>query len=212
MVWPGSLLYRIIQVNMLRLFLLFPALLMAQDSAHWGVQGDYFVGTVPEGLVEQIDDLPEVPTIDAKGYNAGIVRFKANGAPSWSIEFSRTQMNFFGGREVSGVRGEITGNALLRGGMVTKFWNFFSNRYVSAGIATGAGAAQAEGSYLRYAVTPGAPVIIGESDTFDRIVPIFQAVAQVDIRPVRWISLSPFYGMRNGALGGGGAIRIHFTR
>jgi hypothetical protein len=100
---------------------------------------------------------------------------------------------------------------MARGAIYTKFLNFFSNRYVSGGLATGIGIGHVEASYIRYQVPPGPAVITG-GDSTDRVVPLFQAVAQVDIRPVRWISLSPFYGLRNGTLGGGAAIRIHFTK
>lgn len=189
----------------------FCPLAAAQDQPHWGVQGDYFEGSVPRSLVEQIEDLPEIPDIDAKAYHAGLVRFRAGGAPSWVVEFSRTQMTLAGGRTIAGFRQEVRGNATVRGAMVTKYWNFFSARYVSGGLATGVGAAQLEASYYRYQAPPG-PSVILDRESVDRIVPVFQALAQLDIRPVRWISLSPFYGLRNGALGAGGAIRIHFTR
>jgi hypothetical protein len=193
------------------LFLSVPILVTAQTSAHWGIQGDYFEGAVPSAIVEKFEDLPEQPDIDAKSYNTGLVRFHANGSPSWALEFSRTQMTLAGGLNTGPVRQELRANATLRGAMITKYLNFFSNRYFSGGLAFGAGAAQLDSSYYRYQTPPG-PSVFTEQDTVQRAVPLSQALAQVDIRPVRWISLSPFYGIRNGALGAGGAIRIHFTR
>jgi hypothetical protein len=183
----------------------------AQNSPHWGVQGDYFTGAIPRAIVEKIEDLPEQPDIDAKSYNTGLVRFHANGSPSWALEFSRTQMTLAGGLATGPVRQELRANATMRGAMITKYLNFLSRRFISAGLAFGGGAAQLDASYYRYQVPPGPSVII-EQDTVQHAVPIFQAIAQVDIRPVRWISLSPSYGLRNGALGAGMAIRIHFTR
>jgi hypothetical protein len=195
------------------LFLLsVPAALLAQDAAHWGVQTDYFKGAVPRGIVERIKDLPEQPDIDAKGYNTGLVRFHANGSPSWAIEFSRTQMTLNGGAVVNGTRQELRADATVRGAMITKYTNFFSNKYVSGGLAFGGGGARVDASYLRYQVSRLGSPVVAQAETTQLLVPVFQAIAQVDIRPVRWISISPFYGLRNGALGAGGAIRIHFTR
>jgi len=193
------------------LLLTLPVALLAQDSAHWGVQGDYFKGSVPSVIVEQIKDLPEVPDIDAKIYNAGLVRFHANGSPSWALEFTRTNMSLSGGLNTGPMRQELRGNADVRAAMITKYLNFYSNRYFSAGLAFGGGAGQVEAHYYRYQVPPG-PSVFTDQDSVDRWVPVFQGLAQVDIRPVRWVSISPFYGMRNGSLGAGAALRIHFTR
>jgi hypothetical protein len=193
------------------LLLALPAALAAQTAPHWGIQGDYFEGAVPKALIDKIKDLPERPDIDAKAYNAGVVRFHANGSPSWALEFSRTQMTLNGGLTIGTVRQELRGTATVRGAMITKYANFYSSRYVSFGLAFGGGAGQVDADYYRYLVPPG-PGVILERESTQRVVPVFQALAQVDIRPVRWISLSPFYGVRNGTLGAGGAIRIHFTR
>jgi hypothetical protein len=193
------------------LILVIPASLVAQDAAHWGIQGDYFVGAVPRGIVERINDLPEQPDIDAQAYNTGLVRFHANGSPNWTVEFSQTRMTLSGGLTTGPFRQELRASAMVRGAMFTKYLNFFSNRHISAGLASGGGIAQVDASYYRYQVPPG-PLLITDRDSIQRVVPIFQAVAQLDVRPVRWISLSPFYGLRNGALGAGGTIRIHFTR
>ena len=72
--------------------------LHAQDDPHWGVQGDYYVGQVPEQVVELLNDLVEKPAIDTKAYSAGIVRFHENGSPSWAVEFSKTQLTIEGSR------------------------------------------------------------------------------------------------------------------
>jgi hypothetical protein len=198
-------------MSRLLLLLAIPATLAAQNAAHWGVQGDYFQGSVPRAIVDKIKDLPERPAIDAKSNNVGLVRFHEDGSPSWSLEFSRTQITLAGGLATGPVRQELRATAVVRGAMITKYLNFFSSRYVSGGLAFGGGAAQADASYYRYQVPPGSSVIT-ERDTTQLAVPVFQALAQLDIRPVRWISLSPFYGIRNGSLGAGGAIRIHLTR
>jgi hypothetical protein len=194
----------------LLLSLLLPPTAVAQDGAHWGIQGDYFTGEVPRGIVELFDDdLPEIPKIEGKGYSTGAVRFHANGSPNWSVEYTRTQFSMSGARTISGFTQQIIGNGDIRGGMVTKFWNFLNTRFVSAGIATGGGVAQTQVRYVRYQTPPG---VFYDATNKDWITPTFQALVQADVRPVRWVSLSPFYGMRNGVLGFGGAVRIHFTR
>lgn len=195
----------------LSLLLLCPAILAAQGGPHWGIQGDYFKGQVPDSIVERFEDLVEQPGIDARIYNAGLVRFDPNGSPSWAIEFTKSQITLEGRRVIGPTTQEIRGNGNIRGVMATRYLNFMSRRYFSFGLGFGGGIGKLEASYYRYQVPPGASVII-DRENVDYTVPTFQAIAQVDIRPVRWISLSPFYGMRNGALGGGGAVRIHFTR
>ncbi len=195
------------QTRHLLLFLL-PLLGLAQD-AHWGVQGDYFAGGIPTGIVELFNALPEVPTISGKGYTAGLVRFNPDGSPNWSVDYNRTQLSLNGSRTVGGFSQQITGNGDIRGGMITKYLNFLHTRFVSAGIATGGGIAQTQVRYVRYQTPPG---VFYDLTNKDWITPLFQAMLQADVRPIRWVSLSPFYGIRNGVLGFGGAVRIHFTR
>jgi hypothetical protein len=191
--------------------LLLAPIAAAQDEAHWGAQGDYFRGAVPGFIVDQIEDLPERPQIDGEGFNTGLVRFHGDGSPNWAVDFSKIDLTLAGGMTTGPVRQEVRGNGTARGAIFTKFLNFFSTRYISGGVATGIGLGNLEASYIRYQVPPGSSIITG-GDSIDRVVPLFQATVQADFRPVRWISLSPFYGLRNGTLGGGGAIRIHFTR
>ena len=197
-------------MRLLRL-LLFPAILAAQSGPHWGVQGDFFNGQVPDAIVDQFKDLREKPDIEAKIYNAGLVRFDQNGSPSWALEFTRSRITLDGSLVTGPVTQHVTGSGNLRGVMATKYLNFMSRRYFSFGLGFGGGVGQLEASYYRYVSPPG-PSVIFDRENVDYTVPTFQAIAQVDIRPVRWISLSPFYGMRNGTIGGGGAVRIHFTR
>jgi hypothetical protein len=193
----------------LLLFCALPPITLAQ-SPHWGAQGDYFSGNVPEAIVELFDALPEVPKIEGKGYSAGAVRFHEDGSPSWAVEYSRTQLSLNGSRiTINGFSQQINGNGDIRGGMITKYLNFLHTRFVSAGIATGGGIAQTNVRYVRYQTPPGA---FYDQTNKDWITPTFQIMAQADVRPIRWVSLSPFYGMRNGVLGFGGSVRIHFTR
>ena len=190
----------------------FCSIALSQGGPHWGVQGSFTEGEVPEFIVERFQDLTdENPAIRAQTYNVGGVRFHADGSPSWAVEFTRSRVNLEGSLQTGPFTQELRGSGSLRGVMATKYINFFSRRMFSAGLAFGGGIGKLEASYYRYVVPPG-PVIIFDREEIDYVVPTFQAVAQADFRPVRWISLSPFYGMRNGALGVGGALRIHFTK
>lgn len=197
------------EMRALWLILLMPATLCAQD-AHWGVEADSFAGAVPKGIVKLLSELPEEPEIYAQAYNVGLTRFRSDGAPSWTVAFSRTRMRLEGELQTGPTRQVLRGNALVLGAMVTRYLNFFSRSRISGGLAFGGGIGQLDASYYRYMSPPGPSVII-EKDSTQRIVPVFQTVLQADIRPARWISLSPFYGLRNGALGAGVAVRIHFT-
>lgn len=192
-------------------FALFLASAGRAQEAHWGLQGDYFTGQVPSSIVEQIEDLIETPDIDGKLFDAGLVRFHQDGSPNFAFEYTSTRVTLDGSLQTSLVQQELRGSGTLRGVMATKFANFFSRPKVSFGLAFGGGVGKLEANYYRYTVPPG-PSVIFDREEVDYVVPTFQAIAQVDVRPVRWVSLSPFYGMRNGVLGWGGAIRIHFTR
>src|SRR5262245_6039108 len=139
-------------MSRLVLFLVCALSLSAQNGPHWGIQADYSVGVVPDFIVDQFNDLVEKPQIDAKTYNAGIVRFHGNGSPSWAIEFTKTQLNLEGSLQTGPVRQELRGNGWIRGAMATKYTNFFSNRYFSAGLAFGGGVGKLEANYYRFVV------------------------------------------------------------
>jgi hypothetical protein len=54
--------------------------------------------------------------------------------------------------------------------------------------------------------------VFQETNTYNYDAPAFQILGEVDVRPIRQLSLSPYYGVRDGMLVLGGAVRIHFTR
>jgi hypothetical protein len=191
---------------------------VAQDSAHWGIQGNYYRGDLPSIVVDKLSTLVEKPDITSKDWDAGVTRFHADGSPSWSVEYMKMQLSGQGSKSLldpirSVVIGsqEIRGSGTIRGVMATKYVNFFSRKYISAGLAFGGGVGKLDANYFRYQVPPGAGVIT-ERKSYDYTIPTFQILAQVDIRPVRWVSLSPFYGLRNGTIGMGGSVRIHFVK
>jgi hypothetical protein len=59
-------------------------------------------------------------------------------------------------------------------------------------------------------ITTGSTLMFQERRSYDAVVPIFEILAQADFRPVRHLSVAPYYGIRSGTLTVGAALRIHF--
>ena len=130
-----------------------------------------------------------------------MIRFKANGPPSFSVQYH--QMD--GDVNANRLSQLASGTGTVRGGMASKHANFFSREKVSGGLIVGGGVGKGE---LDYTTTfnGGFPVRRHE----ERTIPLFEVLASVDIRPVKQISIGPYYGFRNGFLMGGAAGRFHF--
>ena len=175
---------------------------------HWGVQGDIGFGVIPETF-----NIPLQPEITALTWNAGLVHFHATGAPSYSIEYTRLRAAFDTTDYVLPtnpslhVPATVTGSGTLRGVMITKFVNFFVREHVSAGLAFGGGYNKLEAGYDEFLYG-----VLIQRKRYNYDVPAVQVLAQSDIRPIRWLSLGPYFGLRDGFITGGGALRIHFRR
>ena len=89
--------------------------------------------------------------------------------------------------------------------MASKHANFFSREKVSGGLIVGGGVGKGE---LNYNVTFNG--LFPEGRHEERTIPLFEVLASADIRPVKQISIGPYYGFRNGFLMGGAAVRFHF--
>jgi hypothetical protein len=183
----------------------------AQDGAHWGVQADGGYFFVPEFVVEKIETLPEIPSIEGAGYQAGVVRFNARGAPNYAFQYSQIRAGIEGSISDPRGRAGVSGAATLRGLMVTKYWNFFTARRASAGVATGGGIGKLDAWYTRTVSSPTA-IVFFERLEYDYTIPMFEILARADFRVAGRITVGPFYGIRNGMLGGGAAVRIHLFR
>ena len=68
-----------------------------------------------------------------------------------------------------------------------------------------------KGHYLRSVISP-TTLAFGNLKTYQHVAPLFEMLARVDFRPVRHLSLGPFYGLRNGTLAAGIAVRFHLVK
>lgn len=189
--------------------------LQGQDKAHWGVMGSGAKARVPEWLLDfarEAFDFRELDDLKLEGYtfNAGVVRFNANGAPSFALQFSKTQLDITGTRTfvVGSSTRTLDGTGVLNGFMATKYANFYSNEHVSVGIGAGGGVGRLEADSAYTDTTPTSVTV--EREELRRTLPLFEIFARLDIRPAKPVSFGPEFGLRNGAVMIGGAVKIHF--
>ena len=187
------------------------AMLRGQDDgAHWGVQGDGGFFVTPRFIVEEIHTLPEVPSIDGPSVQVGLVRFNSRGAPSYAFQYSQLSADIEGSLSDQRGRASVIGEATMRGFMATKYVNFVTRPRFSAGLGAGAGVGKLEASYTRSVVSPS--FNFSETQRYDYTIPLFEIHGRVDFRVSRYVTVGPYYGIRNGLLGGGGSVRLHFLR
>jgi hypothetical protein len=181
----------------------------AQDATgHWGIQGDIARVSVPKSIVEKIHALPEKPDITGATYNAGVVRFNKSGAPSYALQYSSLRASIEGTQRQGQFQRHVSGSGTMRGFMATKYLNFFTTNHVSGGLALGGGVGELKAHYVRSFVSPST-ISFGAAKQYEHVVPLFEILARVDFRPVRHLTVGPFYGIRNGMLAAGIALRIH---
>jgi hypothetical protein len=193
--------------------LLIAARVYGQDSPrpHWGFQGDIGGISFPKFAVEKVDALPERPSVSGKSYQVGLVRFHANGAPSYALQFSKLDADFSGASQSGSLRQAITGSGTVRGFMATKYANVVAKKHVSGGFAFGGGIGKGEASYTRQFLLNGV-AYAAESNAYNRVIPLFEILARLDVRPVKFLTVGPYYGIRNGTLAAGVAVRLHITK
>ena len=183
----------------------------AQDeAAHWGVQADGGFFVTPRFVVEQIHTLPEIPSIDGPSFQVGLVRFNDRGAPSYAFQYSQLSADIEGSLSDQRGRASVIGDATMRGFMATKYVNFVTRPRFSAGVGVGGGVGKFEASYTRSVSSPA--FTFSETRHYDYTIPLFEILGRVDFRVTRYVTIGPYYGIRNGLLGGGGSLRIHFLK
>jgi hypothetical protein len=178
---------------------------------HWGIQGDVAAMNLPKFAVEQIHALVEKPQISGDTYGVGLVRFNKKGAPAFALQFCSLRVSMNGILQQGLLQGAITGTGIVRGFMATKYVNFVTRKYVSGGLAIGGGLGKLEAGYTRLDIFQGVSRLI-DSGTYNRPVPLFEILGRVDVRPVKYITVGPYYGIRNGTLALGAAVRLHITK
>jgi hypothetical protein len=181
------------------------------SNAHWGAQGDASWASIPQSLIENINTLPEQPKVNGTSFGVGLVRFHASGSPSYALQFSQLDADINGKRQSGTILQEITGAGTVRGFMATKYLNVVTRRHWSGGFALGGGVGKLDASYTRFQTFQGTRRLV-EANSYDYVVPLFEILGRVDVRPFRFLSIGPYYGIRNGTLVAGGAVRFHFVR
>ena len=181
------------------------------EAAHWGAQADGGFFYTPRFVVEKIHSLPEVPSIDGPSVQAGIVRFNARGAPSFAFQYSQLSADLEGSISDPRGRASVAGDATFRGFMATKYLNFFTRDRVAAGVGLGGGIGKLDASYTRTVSSPTA-IVFSDARRYEYTIPLFEIHGRVDFRVNKYVTIGPYYGIRNGMLGGGGCVRIHFLK
>src|SRR5260370_36968291 len=174
----------------------------SQNAAHWGVQADGAFTNVPRFIVDKISVLPERPVITGNTFQVGLVRFHANGAPSYALQYSQLAADLHGSVPQFGGQRQIRGTGNVRGLMATKYVNVVARKKVSGGFAFGAGIGKGEASYTRTEAFQGLTSPI-ESKAYNRAIPLFEILGRVDLRPIKYLTIGPYYGIRDGMFAGG---------
>jgi hypothetical protein len=184
-----------------------------QDTpkAHWGVQGDFSYVNVPRVAVEHINALPEHPDITGSSFQVGLVHFHANGAPSYALQFTRLKANLVGSINDGPFVQTITGTGNLSGFMATKYVNVVARRHISSGFAFGGGIGRGEANYTRQMFFREAQTST-ESNAYNRVIPLIEILGRIDFRPIKYLTIGPYYGIRNGTLAAGLTVRLHITK
>jgi len=181
-----------------------------EEGAHWGVQADGGFFITPRFIVEEIHSLPEIPSIDGPSFLAGLVRFNNRGAPTYAFQYSQLSADIAGSLSDQRGRASVVGDATMRGFMATKYLNFVTRPRFSAGVGLGGGVGKLEASYTRSVISPF--FTFNETRRYDYTIPLFEIHGRVDFRVSRYVTIGPYYGVRNGLLGGGGSLRVHFLK
>src|SRR5713226_8087329 len=189
----------------------YPANCQNTNTAHWGLQADGAWTNIPRFIVDKISLLPERPVITGNTYQVGLVRFHANGAPSYALQYSQLAADLHGSVTQFGGQRQIRGTGNVRGFMATKYLNVVARKKLSGGFALGAGIGKGEASYTRTEIFQGVTSPI-ESKTYNRVVPLFEILGRVDLRPTKYLSIGPYYGIRDGMFAAGLSVRLHITK
>ena len=166
------------------------------------------VAIIPNSLTESAQNKYRA-SLSGYVYSFGVVRFHANGSPSYSLVYSGTTID----GDATDVRSNLSysGNANIDGFMATKYVNFVARPRFSIGLGFGAGIApQLKADYSRTAPTAGQQkqYVLKEVP----VTPLFEFQIRGEVRVLHNLSVGPFGGIRNGLPVAGGAVRVHFLK
>jgi len=183
-----------------------------QDGKHWGLETNGGVAIIPNSLVEGAQDRYRA-SLNGYVYSAGLVRFHANGSPSFSLVYSGTLLE--GDATDKRSTATYTGNAHINGFMATKYINFVARPRFSFGLGFGAGIAPQLKANYASTVTLGTSTLSQQKQYVLKevsVTPLFEFQIRGDVRVSRNFSIGPWGGIRNGLPVIGGAVRIHFLK
>lgn len=184
-----------------------------EAGPHWGAEASFGRPWVPSSLAKAAQDRY---TANANGiaYNFGLVRFHANGAPSFTLRFTRSTFDG-SATELGGDTAQYKGNATVSGFMATKHVSFLARRRWSFGMSFGGGVGpQFQAHYTRTVVANGSVSTTQRVYTLQDIpvTPLFEVLFRADVRLSRTLSVGPWAGMNTGIPVVGGALRVHFLK
>jgi len=187
---------------------------LAQDAPHWGAEADGGYGFLPNSLLQSLQNRYKASgSLTGYDYSAGLVRFHANGSPSYSLDFSGTHLD--GNLTDSKSSATYNGSTSFNGFMATKYVNFVARRRFSIGMGFGAGIApQLKLDYTKTQTVGTTTTVTSKQYVVNQIpvTPLFQIQFRGDIRVSKNISIGPWGGFRNGLPAVGGALRVHFLK
>ena len=185
----------------------------ADDGKHWGLEGGFGRAFIPGSLTEVAQDRYSA-SLSGNSYTLGLVKFHANGAPSYSLQFSRSTLEGQAA-ELRGVNARYQGSTAMSGFLATKHVNFVARRRFSIGMGFGAGIGpQLKADYSRSLILNGVPFSERKTYTLEEVpvTPLFEFQIRGEVRVTRNLSAGPWVGMRNAIPLAGGVVRVHFLK
>ena len=183
------------------------------DGNHWGLEGGFGHAFIPGSLTEAAQNR-YTASLSGNSYTFGLVKFHANGAPSYSLQFARTTLDGQA-TELRGANARYTGNTAMSGFLATKHVNFVARRRFSIGLGFGAGIGpQLKADYSRSLMVNGVPFSERKVYTLKEVpvTPLFEFQIRGEMRLSRNLSAGPWVGIRNAVPLAGGVVRVHFLK
>jgi hypothetical protein len=180
----------------------------SEERPYWALQsgGGYVVGisAIANALENQY-------TVDGSGpvFNFGLARMHANGAPSFSLAFTR--LAFSGTATGKDIPARFNGSGSLPGFLAMKYFSFVTRNRFSAGVGLGAGIGpqiKAQYSGTLDGVTVKRTYVLKELS----VSPLFAATFRADFRVAKQLTAGPYAGLEDGLPVIGGTIRFGLRR
>ena len=176
----------------------------------WGVEASGSYLTLPRSILENVVENQYTKTISLEGYTLSgrLCRIKDNGAPSYSFGYVQTRLSLRGTAPMN--YATLNGYAVLRGAIITKYFNFVERRRGSFGLLLGGGIARVNAGSMETFTPPNRPPYYETDQWRDKPLPLLEFGLQGDVRVSNRFSVFFLGGFQHVALGGGAGIRYRF--